>query len=436
VDTSGNYSLTNTVNFDFVVTNQLQVGATGLGTISPNYNNAWLEVGRNYSMTATAGTGFTFTNWTGGTNLPLSVITNGPTIQFRMQTNLMLEANFADVSKPTLTISSPTPGQRWSNVVFNVSGTASDNWQVGNVTYQLNGGGWSNALTGNGWTNWTATVNLVPGTNSVQAYAVDNTGNTSTTNTVNFQFVVTNRLLVSATGLGSISPNYSNAWLEIGRNYSMTATPASGFIFTNWVVSTNGIGGTKTNGTTVQFMMASNLTLQVNFLDVTKPTLTLNSPTSGQHMTNALATAVGTASDNWKVVGVWYSLNGGTWTQPATTNNWTNWMTTVELQSSTNNIKAYALDLGGNFSTTNNVSFVSSNAFLLQLAFTTVQPLATNGLNFVLQISTGLNGHVQVSTDLVDWVSLTNFVGTNTTLYFHDAAATNFNNRYYRAVIP
>ena len=86
-----------------------------------------------------------------------------------------------------------------------------------------------------------------------------------------------------------ISPNYSNAWLEIGRNYSMTATPASGFMFTNWVVSTNWLGGTMTNKATVQFMMESNLTLQVNFVDVTRPTLTITAPTAGQHMTNALA---------------------------------------------------------------------------------------------------------------------------------------------------
>jgi len=99
-------------------------------------------------------------------------------------------------------------------------------------------------------------------------------------------------------------------------------------------------------------------------------------------------------------------------------------------------VKAYAVDLGTNFSTTNSVSFVSSNAFKLQLAFTTVQPLATNGLNFALQVSPGLNGHVQVSTDLVNWVALTNFVGTNATLNFRDAAATNFNNRFYRAVSP
>ena len=85
-------------------------------------------------------------------------------------------------------------------------------------------------------------------------------------------FAVTNQLQISAIGRGTISPNYSNAWLQIGRNYAITATAASGFAFTNWTISTNWLGGVITNNATVQFMMASNLTLQVTFADVTKPT--------------------------------------------------------------------------------------------------------------------------------------------------------------------
>ena len=107
------------------------------------------------------------------------------------------------LTKPTLTITAPAANERWSNTVFTVKGTASDNAQVGSVLYQLNGGAWSNALTANTWTNWTAGVVLAPGTNSVRAYAMDTTGNKSLTNTANLQFVVTNRLLVSATGKGT-----------------------------------------------------------------------------------------------------------------------------------------------------------------------------------------------------------------------------------------
>jgi hypothetical protein len=145
---------------------------------------------------------------------------------------------------------------------------------------------------------------------------------------------------------------------------------------------------------------------------------------------------VGKASDNWQVAGVWYQLNDGNWNQPATTNGWTNWTTTVQLQAATNTIRAFALDAGGNFSTTNSVSFVSSNAFKLELDFPSSQPLTANGLNLQLQLSPGLNGRILVSTNFTDWTTLTNFVGTSTNLNFLDANATNLDFRFYRAVIP
>jgi hypothetical protein len=436
VDTSGNRSTTNNVTFQYIVSTPLQVQMTGLGTISPNYSNAVLAIGTNYSMTASPGTGFMFTNWTGGTSMPLAVLTNGTTVKFVMVSNLTLQANFLDTSKPTLSITNLTAGQRVSNDTFTVKGTASDNWMVSNVWCQINGLGWNSATNLNNWTNWSGGVTLIPGTNVVQAYAMDTSGNVSTTNSVSFQFVVTNQLGVRAIGLGTISPNYSNAWLEIGRNYSMTATQGSGFVFTNWTISTNWIGEMITNKATVQFMMESNLTLQVSFTDVTKPTLTITAPTAGQHLTNALANVKGTASDNWRVTNVWYQLNSNAWSQATSTNGWTNWTVTLPLVAGTNSIKAYAVDLGANLSTTNNVSFVSSNTFTLQLGITTGEFMTSNGFGFNLQVSPGLNGRIEASTNLVNWVTLTNFVGTNTTIYFRDVAATNLNLRFYRAATP
>ena len=430
-DSTGNFSATNSVSFQYVVTNQLQVSMTGLGTISPNYSNAWLEIGRNYSITSAPAAGFRFTNWTG------SLTVNTTALNFTMASNLAFIANFIDTNKPTFSITNLVSGQRLSNTVFTVKGKASDNWQVTNVWYQLNGQAWSNAVTVNAWTNWSAALNLVPGTNSLLAYAADNSGNVSATTNLNFQYVVTNQLQVIISGKGTISPNYSNAWLEIGRNYSITSAPASGFVFTNWLVSTNWIGGMAVTGTNLPFMMQSNLTLQANFLDVTKPTLTITVPTANQNMTNALVTGIGTASDNWQVTNVWYQLNNGAWSIAATTNSFTNWTTPLlTLVIGTNSLKAYALDLGGNFSLTNSVSFVSSNTFALQLVFTNAQPMKTNGLVFNLQLSTGLNGHIQVSSNLINWATLTNFNGTNTTLNFRDPAATNSSQRFYRAVIP
>jgi hypothetical protein len=438
MDASGNFSTTNRVSFDFVVTNQLGVRTFGLGTVSPNFSNAWLEIGRNYSITSAPATGFVFTNWLVSTNWIGGALVTGTNLQFMMQSNLTLQANFLDVTKPTLSITNLVAGQRWSNLVFTAKGWATDNWQVASVQVQLNGGIWTNAT---GTTNWSTPLTLTPGTNAIVAYAIDTTGNISPTNSVSFQFVVTNQLLIRITGLGTVSPNYSNAWLEIGRNYSITSAPASGFVFTNWLVSTNWIGAATVTGTNLQFMMQSNLTLQASFVETNKPTLTITAPTSGQHMTNAMAIVTGTAGDIWGVNAVWYQLTngtlaGGTWSQAATTNNYTNWSTTLTLAAGTNMVKAYAVNLGGIYSATNSVSFVSSNSFKLQLTFGAGQPLAGNGLNFVLQVSTGLVGHVQVSTNLTSWATLTNFVGTNTTITFRDPAATNSSRRFYRAVIP
>ncbi len=434
VDTSGNISTTNSATIVYILSAPLTVSTNGNGTISPNYNGALLQIGKNYSMTATAGSGFAFVNWTG------SITTNGATLQFTMASNLTFTANFADVTKPVLSITNVTAGMNVSNANFIVKGWATDNVAVASVYFQLNTSVWSNATSFNG-SNWTAAVTLTPGTNTIAAYAVDTSGNLSLTNTLNFFYVVNATLMVSTNGLGSLSPNDNGLLLQIGKGYSITATAGTGFVFTNWTGGTNLPLSIITNGTTVQFLMVTNLMLQANLVEVAKPSLTITAPTAGQQMTNALATVVGTASDNWKVAAVWYQLTngilaGGTWSLANTTNNYTNWTTTVTLAVGTNMVKAYAVNLGGNFSTTNSVSFVSSNVFKLLLAFTTAQPLATNGLNFALQLSPGLNGHVLVSTDLVDWVALTNFTGTNATINFRDAAATNFNNRFYRAVIP
>ena len=342
----------------------------------------------------------------------------------------------ADTNRPVVNIVSPATGSTVSSAFLSLVGTASDNALVAGVYYQLNATAWQPATTANWWSNWTASTTLPPGTNLLRAYAVDVAGNTSPTSSVSVFYLVTNQLRMRATGLGTVSPNYSNAWLQIGRNYSMTATPASGFVVTNWTISTNWLGGVVTNNAVVQFMMQSNLTLQANFADVTKPTITITSPTAGQKMTNAVANVKGTASDNWGIGGVQYQLNGGGWGLATSTNGWTNWTAVLPLTAGTNVIKAYAVDLGGNVSTTNTVSVVSSNTFNLRLGFSSAQPMTSNGLQLSLGVSPGISGRVEVSTNMKDWTTLTSFVSTNATMPFRDSAATNYNRRFYRAVVP
>ncbi len=350
IDTSGNPSLMVARTFAYAVLTPLTVTTNGNGTVSPNYNGARLQIGKSYAMTAKAAPGFGFTGWTG------SLPTTNATLKFVMVSNLTFTASFVDVTRPTLSITAPTTGQRWSNAVFTATGKAGDNVGVTSVLYQLNGGVWTMANPANNWTNWTAPgLALTPGTNVIRAYAVDTTGNVSLTNTVKFVYVLTAPLVVQTNGSGTVTPDYNGQLLEIGRRYTLTAKAAIGSAFTNW---TDGVGAVVANKPALTFVMQSNLTFTVNFTDVARPMNIISFPAVNQIVTNAPFSAAGKARDNVGVMSVWYQLNGAGWNPAATANAFTNWTAPgLTLMSGPNLIQAFALDAAGHASFTNNVKF-------------------------------------------------------------------------------
>jgi hypothetical protein len=107
----------------------------------------------------------------------------------------------------------------------------------------------------------------------------------------------------------------------------------------------------------------------------------------------------------------------------------------LPLMAGTNVIKAYAVNLGGNVSTTNSVSVESTNTFNLRLGFGS-QQMTSDGLQLSLEVSLGISGRIEVSTNLEDWTTLTNFASTNATMKFRDSTVTNYHWRFYRAVVP
>ena len=262
----------------------------------------------------------------------------------------------ADSTKPTCQITAPTAGLLVSNNNFTVTGTATDNVFLAGVQYQLNGAGWNTASTGNGWTNWTVAVSLIPMTNIIQACAVDVAGNVSVTNTISFVCILNTPLTVSTNGLGSFSPNYNGTLLAVGQTYSVTATAGTGFSFSNWTGGINLPSTILTNGSTLKFVMQSNLCLQATFRDSAKPTLTVTSPKSLSTVSTSMATVIGTANDNWSLAGVWCKSNSGTWVLATTSDNFTNWTAQVPMVGGINTIKSYAQDSAGNFSTTNSLT--------------------------------------------------------------------------------
>jgi NHL repeat len=145
-----------------------------------------------------------------------------------------------DYMRPQVIIASPTWDQQIYSPLCTVAGTATDDVQVASVQVQLNNGSW---LTPAGLTNWTSQMTLIQGVNTIRAYAVDNRGLFSATNSVSVvragQWLTiapttTNSLVVSwplpADGwvlewTNSV-PTVSNTWPRISPPYQTNAVQA------------------------------------------------------------------------------------------------------------------------------------------------------------------------------------------------------------------
>ena len=377
IDTSSNVSTTVARTFNFVVVSPLTLTLNGNGTVSGAANGQLLSVGASFKIIAKPAKGFGFAGWTG------DLTTNVATLSFVMRSNLVLQANFKDITRPVNAVITPKSNQRWSNEVFTVTGKATDNVGVTNVFYNFNGAGWSNAVTLNHWTNWTADLTLVPGTNLISAYAVDAAANISLTNTVKFVYVLSDQLTVTTNGSGTFTPNLNGQSLEIGRNFSMTAIAAKGFAFVNWT----GTNGVVTSSAKLTFAMASNLMFTVNFKDITRPVNAILAPTANQTVTTPSPLAAGKATDNVSVSNVWYQINNGSWNAANIAANGTNWSTPgfgPLLLSGSNTINAFAVDGAGNVSLTNSIRF----KYIIQ----PVADWAPDSLNGLLAFVTPSNG--------------------------------------------
>ena len=205
-----------------------------------------------------------------------------------------------------------------------------------------------------GTTNWSATiVNLIPGPNTVRVRAFDASSNISPTVARTFNYVVAEPLTLGVSVGGTVSGASNGQLLHVGAAYKITAKPKTGFGFAGWT------GDIVTNSPALSFVMQTNLTLQANFLDIARPTLTITNPIkTGEKWSNATFTVSGTSVDNVAVSNVWVSLNGGNWAMAILTHNGSNWTEQATLTPGTNTIAAYAVDTSGNISKTNSVKLL------------------------------------------------------------------------------
>ena len=361
-DRNGHRSMTNKVNFAYVVLTPLTVRTNGTGSIAPNYDGVALQIGKAYSMTATSPiAGFGLQSWQYWTDTNNITTNNGATLRFLMASNLTIVANLGDVTKPVISVTSVVTNSGGVPNNLLISGTAGDNVAVTNVQYSLNGSGWTNqAATGNSWSNWTALVSLAAGSNTIRLQSVDSSGNRSLTNTVKSFFTAYSTLTVRTNGPGKITPLLDGATLIIGTNYSLKATGTkTGYGLVTW---TDGNSNYLGNTATLKFVMQSNLTLIANIGDVTLPTITIKGAYTNSDGIGNDYVIWGNAADNLAVSNVFYSLNNGAWMAASSTNNWKKWTANVSLVPGANTFSAYSMDGTSNKSATATMAIDYNNS--------------------------------------------------------------------------
>jgi uncharacterized repeat protein (TIGR01451 family) len=155
---------------------------------------------------------------------------------------------------PGITIVAPAGKAFLTNGLVQVTGASTGAaqvlWQVNNSPFQA----------ATGAANWSASVTLQPGTNLFAAKSVAQDGGVSTLATRSFVLDVFQPIAVITNGSGGITGVHNGQYLMVGKNYSVTASPHLGNLFSHW-------SGTIISASNpLVFQMQSNMVLRANFL--------------------------------------------------------------------------------------------------------------------------------------------------------------------------
>jgi hypothetical protein len=276
---AGNYSVVVTNDFGSITSATAVLTVLVRSSIATQPASLGVMAGSNATFTVAAnGTAPLRYQWrkngsnlSGATNSSLTVTNAQPThagnytvvvsnsVAAATSTVATLTVNLPDTTVPTLTVTSPSAA--FTRVLSNsiiLAGTAADNWGVAAVSARL---GTNVPMTVTGTNDWAASFPLDPGTNIIRAWATDTSSNLSLTNTRTVFFAVMAPLSLSTNGSGAVASLTNNHLLELGKSYSLKATPAPGNLFSNWVVN-----GQAVTGPVLNFTMASNLTIVAKFV--------------------------------------------------------------------------------------------------------------------------------------------------------------------------
>jgi hypothetical protein len=366
-------------NLDTVTTTRSpSVGGTTTGANTVN-------CGDSITIVANPNLGYSFAGWTWNGNW----VTNSSTFAFTVNANSNLVANFSPVGCSIITtIASPSSAGSASG------GGLFTNGQSETLTATVSDSCY-------GFSNWTS--------NGTPVCDSTNYTFTVTTNQVfvaNFAPIPYNIALSSSPSAGGTMGGGGAA--GCGTNLTIYATPNSCYTFVNWTE----------NGTVVSWFPYYTFTVGSahNFVANFTPTVYSISASTFPSGSGTI-TGGGTVNcgDNETVV--------------ATANSGYTFLSWTENGNVTTNSPSYTFAPTGY--TTLIANFVPNVPLL---GFSTPLWNAT-GFNLTLQGPIGSNYEIDASTDLFNWLPLTNFTSTNSPQYFSDPTATNFNQQFYRALM-
>ena len=256
------FSLSYTGSSTFVVSNANQLVLQAMTLRRSDGNPITLAAmtlarsGRRYSGVATLSDGTLGTPWADFNTFNLN-ITDDHDADTNGIPDLTDISEAPDTKAPKVAFTVPGANAKVTNAVLTVYGMASDEVGLKRVEVQYGTNDFKPAVGSN---FWSAQINLEIGTNAVFARAVDYRGHTSVVARRDFIRLPISQLLLLATPGGTVTPNLNQSVLIVGQRYTLTAKPASKFLFAGWT------GGVATNTPKLTFTMVSNLVLQANFV--------------------------------------------------------------------------------------------------------------------------------------------------------------------------
>ena len=198
--------------------------------------------------------------------------------------------------------------------------------------------------------------------------------------------------------------------VNCGSSTTVTATANDGYQFVNWTEN----GSIVSASPSYTFTPTGSGTLIANFLPITYAVNAGASPSNGGTVTGGGIVNSGASLTLMAMPNIGCSFLN--WTESG-----------IVVYSFTN----YTFTVTGNRALVAN--FTSPPSFTL--GFGPATPWTSNGFSFMFQGPTGFDYSIEASTDLFNWLPLTNFTSTNSPFFFSDPSATNYPQRFYRAVM-